>query len=87
MKNIRLSFTPGAYGEYSAVLVGFAITNDEVLRDTSEYTLIYVPETDEWYGIGMSYGRWFELSPKEIEQLRSTEGLEDFVGSYLEHFN
>lgn len=88
MSCICPNFTPGKYDEQDAVIVNFTTEQgNKILRTTKEFSLTYVPETDEWFGDVIAYGSWLDLDSDEIRRLRSYYGLDEFMELYLTFLN
>lgn len=80
----EISLSEGKDNDLRAVLVHFAITRGNLLRVTQEYNLIYVLETNEWFGDVIAYGQWWDLEPDEVMQLREAYELDALMQDYLE---
>lgn len=69
-------FTVDEYKGHEALTIHFEVIQGDLLRSTKEYSLTYVPETDEWLGDVIACGQWWDLEPDDMEHLRANYGLD-----------
>lgn len=64
---------------HESLTIHFKVIQGYLLRSTKEYSLTYIPKTNEWLGNVIAYGQWWDLELDEIEFLRASYGLDTLI--------